>query len=303
MTIPEAHSVLVENNIFGAPVWDAPSSRYIGTLDMGDIVELFLTRTRLTDACAIADARERALKIAEVVASEDLPQTIEDVARSKPFVFVVENARMDVVAEALAQGVHMIAVLGNNGRVGSVITQSSVLKWLHSNVDHLPDRLDSNVNELPLVLGSAPVTTVDVRDTVEHAFRLMREGPTHFSGLPVVNKELDGIIVGNLSLRDIREFGVHADRIPLMHETVGHFLSHIHSREIEVHCPAVCVSETTTLANVINRLAISRIHRVYLCDASHHPTRAITLSDVLRAVMGEERPVIQEITNADVISK
>ena len=41
-----------------------------------------------------------------------------------------------------------------------------------------------------------------------------------------------------------------------------------------------CVAEDT-IGDVLSKLAVSRIHRVYLVNAAGAPVRAITLSDIL----------------------
>lgn len=49
--------------------------------------------------------------------------------------------------------------------------------------------------------------------------------------------------------------------------------------------PAIACKATASLGDVLSKLAISRIHRVYITDPEGRPMRAVTLSDVLAALV------------------
>lgn len=57
------------------------------------------------------------------------------------------------------------------------------------------------------------------------------------------------------------------------------------SLEREEMYPSITCKASSTLAEVLTRLASSRIHRIYVVDANNKPIRALTLSDVLAAMV------------------
>lgn len=48
--------------------------------------------------------------------------------------------------------------------------------------------------------------------------------------------------------------------------------------------PIIACHPDSTLAEVVERLSTSRIHRIYVCDAEQRPIRVVSLSDVLAAL-------------------
>lgn len=49
--------------------------------------------------------------------------------------------------------------------------------------------------------------------------------------------------------------------------------------------PIITCTPQSTLAEVLTRLAKSRIHRIYVVDKHNKPIRVVTLSDVLAALI------------------
>jgi CBS domain-containing protein len=49
--------------------------------------------------------------------------------------------------------------------------------------------------------------------------------------------------------------------------------------------PVIFVEESWTIARALAILSASRLHRVFVCDSHQHPTRVISLADIIRFIL------------------
>jgi 5'-AMP-activated protein kinase regulatory gamma subunit len=102
------------------------------------------------------------------------------------------------------------------------------------------------------------------------------------SAVPILDAE--GHLVGNVSARDARAL--------INRPTALHMIDHPLGESKDLHFQPFSVEliscvEDDTLESVINKLAESRVHRVYLCDADFKAIGVISLRDIIALFVRE----------------
>lgn len=275
-SVRHAMQTLVSNRIYSAPVYSEKEEQYIGMFDMIDVVE-FIADT-FDKAEMMGPGFEAILEQAEKFGSAKLHE-VADFSKRDPFVPVPDDADMLPIVEILADyDVHRVNVFNSEGKLTNIITQSAVVDMLASRLKDVQDIASKTVEELNL--GSSPVASVDITDSTIQAFKLLKKKKVY--AIPVVNKGLNGAIVANISAKDVRAVCGTPAQLHLLHEPISHFLATLHQDEIDIRTPSITVKTTDTLADVIKKLTVNRIHRVYTLNADNSPHSVITLTDVLK---------------------
>jgi len=144
-------------------------------------------------------------------------------------------------------------------------------------------------------------------DVTIHAFNKMIDH--NVTGLGIVNS--DGVLVGSLSIRDLRGVGLNADKFYRLYLTVKDFKEVILKEFPEVNpitkelipSTALYVVPTDTLETVIKKMNDGNIHRVFVVSAasvksgSPRPVSILTQRDIMLYVLlrlGSCRPNFSE---------
>jgi len=176
--------------------------------------------------------------------------------------------------------VHRIPVL-KDGKLCNFITQSAVIKALVENIDALPETSKKTLTALHLAQPSDLVVAKRSMTALE-AFHLLKD--KDIGAMPIV--ESNGSIIGNISVRDLRGVITRPKLFEALHKSITEFVAaNVPDKEREEMYPSITCKASSTLAEVLTRLASSRIHRIYVVDANNKPIRALTLSDVLAAMV------------------
>jgi CBS domain-containing protein len=165
--IPDEASVafgcetLVKNGISSAPVYSKSSASYVGMFDYRDIVSFVL----------IAFQKKQLEPVDEFEASSDDPgkqahiddmikklvvigdgeeveaRMVSDLSHRNPFYSVREESPLADAVEILGKsGVHRVNVLGNDGRVKGVMSQTDVVLFLDKQVKAICLRFPRKTN-------------------------------------------------------------------------------------------------------------------------------------------------------------
>eukprot|EP01126_Amoeba_proteus_P034349 TRINITY_DN3419_c0_g1_i3.p1 TRINITY_DN3419_c0_g1~~TRINITY_DN3419_c0_g1_i3.p1 ORF type:complete len:264 (-),score=54.56 TRINITY_DN3419_c0_g1_i3:52-843(-) len=189
--------------------------------------------------------------------------------------------------ETLAQGLHRLPVLDQEGQVVDVVTQSMLIDFLWQNIERV-----GKISERPVaeIIGSCPVQAVHERTKAIVAFREM--SAHNLSGIAVVDDS--GVLIDNLSLRDLK--GIHSDAKIFwrLWNTVKDFKTKMRQDyPSSVGPKPICVTKDDKLYTVIEKMALNHIHRIYVVDSheSMLPERIISQTDVLQQVLKDMRKV------------
>mmetsp|Transcript_25225 Transcript_25225/g.40336 ORF Transcript_25225/g.40336 Transcript_25225/m.40336 type:complete len:373 (+) Transcript_25225:461-1579(+) len=223
-TVDAAFRQLVKHKVLSAPVWDPSQKKYLGFFDITDALALIYsvdllisaipdsmlkksTALRLaTSGSACPDCTE--LLVASIFENEEEDQDrVEAGAAWHP---VTEDTQMKEVMTLLATSTRRVPVIGPDGRVKKIISQSHVTHVL----DGLLKEMEGKKQALPEVFSRTPknsggfglrqVLTVDSEaQQAKDAFRLIIENGV--SAIGVLDEE--GKLLSSITTKDIRLFG------------------------------------------------------------------------------------------------
>jgi len=261
---------LVDARILSAPVYDAVHRSHNRFVDMVDIVAYFVTHyneKELSDPQAI-----------QPMMSEPC-SNISDASGRDPFLPVESTAPLQTaVMKMVKWKVHRIPVIDSEGELMTLITQSQVLKFLYQNMSKYGDLAYTSVGLLCNMVHS-PVTTIPLNAKVIEAFKMMQE--KRISAVAVVDGS--GKLVGNISVSDLKLIGYDGSMFSRLHYPVSQFLKLLTS-DNNLEAP-ITVSSDSKFREVVSKLVLSRIHRVYLTNEAGVPTGVITQHEVLAALL------------------
>ena len=139
-----------------------------------------------------------------------------------------------------------------------------------------------------LGLARKPVVTVKATDPCLKAFDLMSKHK--LSGLAVTTAS--GGVLCSISAADVR-FMVNIDKFDLVGMDVISFVSTCRqmdsTRMDKTMAPMVAVSPTTTIRNVVGKLAATHLHRLYVVDKTDL-CGVVSLKDLLYALLVGTKP-------------
>ena len=175
------------------------------------------------------------------------------------------------------------------GRVIQIISQSAVVQLLHERLknDVLPDTpMNSGV-------GIKEVFSVSENDKAREAFEMMVE--KNISAVAVL--DTDGELLSCISTKDIRVLprieSAGLEGTNPLDLTAREFVSLVRrmlEKDGKTHAACVTVPANASLSLVLGKMAVTKVHRVFIVDDNHKAVGVISSSDVLY-VLQQAQPV------------
>lgn len=133
---------LVANGISSVPVFSKNNSSYIGMLDYRDIVSFVLVafhRRQLEKVDELEEPRLNALVKRVVTGSSEgsdvEAKMVSDLSHCNPFYSVLEASPLSAAIDILGKnGVHRVNVIGGDGKVKGVLSQTDIVRYLIKSV-------------------------------------------------------------------------------------------------------------------------------------------------------------------------
>jgi CBS domain-containing protein len=275
-------------NILSAPVRDVDQpddapwlEKYIGTIDAVNLMYWMLEKTEGKPVDHIDDMLRHAFADTPV---QELVNLDVDTARFNPFIplSTTNNTMLDVMLLLGKYAQHRAYVVEPGGDVVNVITQSALVKFLHSNMDKLSALTDAKLGQFPQCGVRSKLASVTEQQNMWDAFKLMRK--EHVSAVPVV--DANGVVKGVVSARDARLMILRPTRLRFLNQPLELFEDlHVSPFDAET----VCCTEEDTIASIITKLDNNRIHRVFLVDGEGKLKGVIALRDIIALFVKEPR--------------
>eukprot|EP01080_Neovahlkampfia_damariscottae_P007222 gene7222-11537_t len=250
--VPDALKKLIDMNIVSAPVINEETKEFLGLLDVVDILAFVVSifDNKSTD-------KEHGGNIFKsLTASEKYSkQPIGDITNimHNSITPVKVGTNLWDVLQIFVDGAHRVPVITEEGKLISILTQAAVVNTLAKHPNALGE------------LGKQDVQTLKIE----------------ISGVGVVDQS--GKLMGNISARDLKY--IKPNQIfSNMLKSCGQFISDIKQSIIEENAPVIAVNPDTKFSFVLGRMAVNRIHRLYVCDKDQKPTAIISLRDLLTCV-------------------
>jgi len=288
--VATAFRTLAQNNIYSAPVVDNETGECFGFVDMLDIVTFIVEiyerqhKKEPTGKRKSLSAFEDFYSLLSQVEKFDLEQTscIVDLSKRNPMVPIKHDATLLECLELFAKNkVHRMPIMEGK-KIINVITQSGIVNWLSKHKSLLGASLcKKTLNDLQL--GFKPLISVKMTDMTWDAFQtIVKHG---VSAVGVLDNE--GCLFSNLSAKDIRLIACDA-LFTKLYKSVLEYIQSVRALEVKAKSPSFAVHPGHTFGDVIERLAVLRVHRIYLTDIkTFRPLGVISLGDVLEKVLNE----------------
>jgi len=280
-TVAETLEVLSGNKILCAPVIDVNKKSdswldtYLGLVDMADIVSFALSKVEV--------AKNKSKGFAALVkeAKEFSTHQVKDILDSNghnPFVpLALTSSMRDAMLLLGKNHLYRIVVIdAEKQELANVITQSAMVKVLGDNMKSFGHFGKKTLAELGLATQKT-IFSVALDNLAIDAFKLMLE--KRVGAVPVLG--VNGQLVGNISVRDIRSAVAKPELWSTLFEPVSKFLSGMRADSDDIMSPAISCNSSDTLEKVIGKLSTSRIHRVYVVDEKSQLVSVVSLSDVI----------------------
>jgi len=204
--------------------------------------------------------------------------TVTYLCRRNPFKAVEGEATLEEVCKILATGTHRVPVVSADGKVSNIVSQSTIIQFLATHFVN-DEFLKKTVAEIHL--GSSPVLSVIQTDTALKTFSKLDDSGR--SGLAVVDAE--GVLVGNTSGSDIKLYLKHHETL---NQTIIEFLNKIRRLDLSTRAPSFTCRSEDSLYHLIGKLSATKAHRVFIVDDHYRPTRVVSLTDIIRAILKHE---------------
>lgn len=313
--ISDAFSVLLTHNLLCAPVWDREQSGYLGFFDVNDALSISYDIDLVRQSTgSSAEARQHmatsAVQVFEVFNKKNLIRNVD-----VPWTAVGPLAPMrDVVRVLATSKTRRVPVVDSaTGRTIKVISQSDVCRQLHqisasTRESEWPDMFLQTPRGTGL--GMHPVHTVRADEEAREAFRVMIDHDVTCVG--VVDEA--NTLVGCIANRDIhiitknqqqpkkpvpsfaaptarsRKFSIAAsmtgerDYFGMLAMV---FVNHVQNSERRSQAQLVTASPDATFKHILDKLASTGQHRVFLVDELGAPQGVVSVSDICTLVWAE----------------
>lgn len=289
----DAANTLWKNNILGAPVWDSVQKKYVGFFDMRDILSAVVASvrayqqaggvaTKAADGHSYLVGRYSSIMVKQlenIIDEKAGPKvTISYLAARNPMYSCSPDTNLEVLCRVITdRRCHRMPLCDKKtGRCVNIISQSALVKFLSEKTP--PGELDETLKDSKLVYRKEVVSIVDSAPAFE-AFQLLDSH--RLSGIAVVDE--DGKLLGNTSARDIKLAAIDEGKTA-MDQDILSYLASVRQANLtkKDRYPSCHVHENVTISNVINTLAKTGYHRVFVVDSERRPIGVISVADIIR---------------------
>jgi len=174
-------------------------------------------------------------------------------------------------------GTHRIPILKEKGcaDIEHILTQIDVIRYLTANINSLGSQRKKTLKELKVPLRK--VISVDIKTGTIEAFKLMVEN--QITAVAVVNP--DGTLLSSVSAKDIKE-AKPEELLGWMRKSVIEFVQMIRGKQMNVSYPVFSCHLHSSLEEVIMKLSVLRVHRLYITDSNNKPIGVLSLGDIFK---------------------
>jgi len=272
----EAWRSLIDHKVLSLPIHDQRKTVFIGFVDIVDVLNIIVNHFTENELVATQEADLQAL-LGSRQAFAGL--TVADLHDPKRIAFLPVDTRMplrEAIRLMIEWKTHRLPVVDAGGELVTILSQSRVASHF---AQHLPlfSFSGSRIGDLPDFITRDVVSVKNDQKTID-AFKLIRD--KNVNGVAVLDDS--GKLMGNLSASDLRVIGYSMKIIQRLFLSVGEFLSLIPPSSEFV---LVCVTELTTFEELLVKIQLTKVHRLYVVKEDKTLVGVLTLTDILRYVL------------------
>jgi len=298
-TLQNALQTLTDNKILSAPIIDQ-TRKPIGTFSIRYLIAYLLHC--FSEADFINTSKSIQDSISGLFSNKRIREMLSELDNNKYEPTHLVN-KSETLLGALLIMIRSEApralVVDAEDKLSRVITQSRVVSLLSTMLDSIPSA-EKTLKELGL--GFCHVFSVEESSSAYNAFKLMID--KNISAVPVVNK--DKVLIGNISMSDIKLLGYDTRYFKLLGGTVNDYLKQVHSPQFKRNriqsellkslqenvqaTPVVSVHPEDSLGDAMHLLHIFKVHRVYITDSKNCLVGVLALHDILQHIVHANVP-------------
>jgi len=312
-SVEEGCKELVEHQFTSAPIIDKKTGKIVGILDYRDLVafillvfpkdkddknnEIFLDYDR---GAKIKYIVENGAKLSQEDENNKLSiHLLADLSTKNPTTTLLYSSPVSKAVEIFSNGIHRLILVKEDGSLFGILSQSDVVKYLAALFPvQIPGQ--NNNNEHIWELGEKPISlvrpelneiiTIDRYSSVMDALRIMYNSA--ISSIAIVeNSGSKKHLRGNISMTDIKEV-IKNNKWRLLWYPVGNFFEEIRKmQEFENNgfdkVPVYTVSAETSVIKVIQKLAVTKGHRIWIVTESDNLRSVYSLTDFMKLLKSE----------------
>jgi CBS domain-containing protein len=271
----EVLRTLHTNRILSVPVMEN-DNECVGLVDVLDLVKFTALQyfnsqetSVMDDNVQVAPEIFRQFEFDERTAADLLKES----KRSRDFKVLDKEATLGDVASVLSHQHHRVLI--GQGRDAKLVSQSDIVRYLSERKDQLdPKVLNTPVGQLNII-HERILHVSDHTPTIKALCHLVRN---QVGALAVLDRQQK--LVGNISASDLR--GITDESLSKLTQPVLQFLE---STERKAPGALVWCTPDEKLDMAINRLVVTKVHRLWVTDENQKPVGVLALSDVIRTVL------------------
>jgi len=266
---------LIQRGHLSAPVLD-DFNNFIGFIDMGDIVFNFIEKIKDKDSyidyleLLENDEKFKSLKVVDILDKKRNPSIV--LGRNHTLYFILEVFAKDF-------NIHRIPITDNNNILVNLITQREIISYIYNNIPYIGTITKKHLGNCKNVNKS--VISVSEDDEAIKGFDLMLKNQV--GGVTVVNSS--GEIVGALSLTDLKIVSRDNKLFEKLYNKTSEFLVALDQTYSERPYLVKTVSMKDNLEDVINKLHIWKLHRIFVVDKDKKPVGVVGLKEILNEIL------------------
>jgi len=310
-SVEEGCRILVEHQFTSAPIIDENTGKIVGILDYKDLVAFILlvfSKDKDGQDHKIFFDYDRGTKIKYIVenasklSQEDDDNKLSihllaDLSTKNPTNTLLYSSPISKAVEIFSTGIHRLLLVKEDGSLFGILSQSDIVRYLA----HLfPVQIPGQTNDKRWELGEKPVSlvrpeinqviTVDRFATVMDALRVMYNSV--ISSVAIVeNMGTKKLLRGNISMTDIKEV-IKNNKWRYLWYPVGNFFEEIRKlQEFDNNgidkVPVYTVGVETSLIKVIQKLAVTKGHRIWIVTEGDNLRSVYSLTDLMKLLKSE----------------
>lgn len=268
--VQQVFEKLVKNKIQSVPLYSNEKQKYLGFIDLADIIFFLLDNLKEDEVKNYVPNPEFLKKNCWEVKNK---------SKKNKFKPVQQDASLGVVLEILDVSLHRVPVINQGGEFVGILSQSALVQFIYNYIQLFD--IKHTVGELKL--GHCDVISIKDSDLALDGFRKIRDNG--ISAVAVVDSE--GKLAGCLSLSDLRIVGSDFSCLRRVYLSVDEFLQNKDhsntSHPSEKKRPEVLsVTNDSTVTQVADLFFKFGVHRVFVVDNDKKPIGVISLGNYLK---------------------
>lgn len=318
----DAANLLWKHNLLAVPVFDESLNAYVGYFDMRDVLGAILkssdgssngvreedaapstvvqkqlqaemnedtTTTSSNDACFDEELLQHTLQ----EESLNKEMTLESLAKRRPAYCCSSNDSLEHVCQLLSQSdCRRVLICDSSGKCSDVVSRSTIIRYLASQHNKTTTLVNSNETTLDQAGFEyrKEVISISENATAKQAFELILEKKLY--GIAVVDEDDGTCLVGNTSARDVKLVALQPtnNTTDAFELDILSFLAGVRQEDSpesgkKAKFPKCHVRESSSVTHVLQLLAKTGYHRVFVTNEYMELVGVVSEQDILRFVL------------------